>query len=245
MPTASMGYDRPRGVRPPRDRDMELDEEPSSRKRKTGSQETGGTMRILLSVFLILLAASAAAGVAVFTGAISIAQQSAPVPSPRPATASAPAASGNQAAPQQQARVTKQETYGDWIYRCVDTGNKAVRCSISQQLSHAQTKSTVFSWRISQDGKGGLVGEWLTPRRGVVLYRNIVLDAGAPKPISIPFETCGDQMCRAMATLAPDFIESLGKAEKATATFVLTNGQPVNVSLSVKGLSDGLAALKK
>jgi invasion protein IalB len=50
--------------------------------------------------------------------------------------------------------------------------------------------------------------------------------------------------CQAVANLAPDFQESLSRAEKASATIMLQNGKSVNLPLSVKGLADGLAALK-
>jgi invasion protein IalB len=204
-------------------------------------------MRILVGVFLVLLALTTGAAVALFTGAISIAQQP-PVPTPNPAApaqAAAPAAGG----PQQQQRprptVTKRETYGDWAYVCLeDPQSKAERCSISQRLADEKSKQNVFSWRIVQDGKGGMVGVWETPPQ-VLLNRGITIDTGAPKPIAVPYERCGQRGCRAVAGLAPDYIETLSKAEKATATIVLRNGKAVNLPLSVKGLADGLAALKQ
>ena len=183
---------------------------------------------------------------ALFTGAISIAQQP-PVPTPNPgapAQAAAPATGGQQQQQRPQPTVTKQESYGDWAYVCLqDPESKAERCSISQQLADEKSKQNVFSWRIVQDGKGGMVGVWQTPPQ-VLLNRGITIDAGSPKPIAIPYERCGQRSCRAVAALAPDYIETLSKAEKAVATIVLRNGKAVNLPLSVKGLADGLAALK-
>jgi invasion protein IalB len=204
-------------------------------------------MRILIGVFLFLLAVTTAAGVALYTGAISIAQQQpVPTPNPTPAQAAAPAAGGQQ---QQQQRprptVTKQQAYGDWNYVCLQNPeSKAVRCSISQQLADEKSKQSVFSWRIVQDGRGGLVGVWQTPAQ-VLLNRGITIDAGAPKPIAVPYERCGQRSCRAVATLAADYIDTLSKAEKATATIVFQNGKAVNLPLSVKGLAEALAALKQ
>lgn len=202
-------------------------------------------MRILIGVFLFLLAVTTAAAVALFTGAISIAQQP-PVPTPNPGAPSqtaAPAAGQQQQRP--QPRVVKRETYGDWVYICLENPqDKAVRCSLAQQLADQQSKQNVFSWRIVQDGKGGMVGVWQTPPQ-VILNRGITIDAGTPKPIAVPYERCGQRSCRAIAALAPDYIETLTKAEKATVTIVLSNGRAVNLPLSVKGLADGLAALKQ
>ena len=204
-------------------------------------------MRMLISMFFALLVVSIAAGVALFSGAISIAQQDPPVPPANPGVASAPQAGGPVATtpPQDQPKVVKSETYGDWIYGCLEQPQtKEVRCSISQRLSDAKSKADVFLWRIMQDGKGGLVGVWETPS-GVLLTRGIVLEAGTPKPISIPYESCLGGGCRAVAGLAPDFVEALSKTGQATATVFKRNGEGVKLALSVKGLADGLTALKQ
>src|SRR3990167_8748949 len=114
-------------------------------------------MRALLSFFFALLVVSIAAGIALFTGAISIAQQDPPVPAPNPGVAAPPPAPAPVASapPQNQPKLVKKETYGDWIYGCLEhPETKETRCSISQRLSDAESKADVFLWRISQDGKG-------------------------------------------------------------------------------------------
>lgn len=205
-------------------------------------------MKILVGVFLFLLAVTTAAAVALFTGAISIAQQP-PVPKPNPAAqaATAPAAGPQQGQQSQrpQPSVTKRETYGDWVYACLqDPQSKAERCSIAQQLADEKSKQSIFSWRIVQDGKGGLVGVWQTPPQ-VLLNRGITIDAGTDKPIAVPYERCGQRTCRAVATLAADYIATLTTAQKAVVTIVLRNGKAVNLPMSVKGLAEGLAALQQ
>jgi len=157
-----------------------------------------------------------------------------PVPAPQaPAPANAPP----------PPKVINQKTYGDWVYSCLAFANGKTVCSISQTLSDAATKKPVFLWRIGQDGKGGLIGIWQSPT-GVLVGRGIVLDAGTPKPIAIPFEFCGQGGCEATGNLAADFLASLSKAQKASATIFQRDGKGVTFPLSVKGLADGLAALK-
>ena len=150
------------------------------------------------------------------------------------------------ARPQPRVEVTDRRTFGDWLYTCAKlTTGTDVRCAISQQLADEKSKSPIFLWRIAQDGKGGLVSEWQTPS-GLLVSRGIVMEAGTEKPITIPFEACLPEGCRAVATLAPDMIEKLLKADKATATiFPVNNSNGVKLTLSVKGLSDAMAALKK
>jgi len=238
----------------------------SGARRPEQKRKSNGSTKLLLGIFALLLAITAVAAVAFFSGALqTIAQQDPPVPRTNPSssgpsssgqpTAQAPQGGPQQgqaagAAPQQAANrpqpvETKRQAYGDWIYRCLQNPeNQEVRCSILQELSNSQTKQLVFLWEIAQDGKGGLAGFWRTPN-GVLLTRGITLDAGTPKPITIPFQTCGNTLCQAVAGLAPDFIETLTKAEKATATIYTPNNQGVAVNLSVNGLKDALAELQK
>lgn len=136
------------------------------------------------------------------------------------------------------------EPMGDWILNCSTSPQTSVkRCSMMQQLSDQKSKSVVFAWLIGDDGKGNLVGVWQTPT-GVLINRGVVLDVGTDKPIAVPFTACITGHCEAVATLAPDFVETLIKAEKATATIFAVSGQGLTFNLSVKGLSDGIAALK-
>ena len=158
-----------------------------------------------------------------------------------------PAAPAQAAAPAQpRLEVTKQATYGDWVYTCFKLPDGSdVRCAVSQQLSDSKTKAPLFLWRIVEDGKGGLVGEWQT-RSGILVNRGIVFDAGTEKPIAIPFEACLPDGCRAVANLAPDVVLSFAKATKATATvFPVGANGGVQLVLSVNGLGDALAALKQ
>jgi invasion protein IalB len=201
-----------------------------------------------------LLAIAVVAGIVVLTGVGSSSPQ-APAPAVAAATppqAAAPSAgsaapagaTAQQPAPPQPV-VTKRETYEDWIYACIQSpGSPDIRCSISQRLSDEKSKGTIFHWRIAQDGEGGLVGIWQTPPQ-VLLSRGITIEAGTPQPITVPYEKCAPNACRAVAALAPDFIETLTKAQAATATIVLQDGRPVKLALSIKGLATGLAALKQ
>jgi invasion protein IalB len=195
-----------------------------------------------LAAGLGALAQTGPSGVAIVQPAA--AASTVPTPAPRPtpdakATPTSPAPN----APANAPKVTNKKTYGDWIYTCLNFPNAQVRCSIEQTLSSSETKKPVFQWRIAQDGKGGLVGIWQTPT-GVLVNRGMVLDVGTPKPIVIPFEYCAPGGCEAIGNLAADFLATLAKTEKASATLYGRDGKPNNYLFSVKGLSAGLAALK-
>jgi invasion protein IalB len=150
-----------------------------------------------------------------------------------------------QAAPIAAGAPPEQVPIGDWLLNCAtnpQTSKK--RCSIVQQILNNQSSSVVFAWVIGNDDQGNLVAVWQTPT-GVLINRGVAIDVGTEKPIAVPYTACITGHCEAVATLAPDFVETLIKAEKATATIVAVSGQGLTFDLSVKGLSDGIAALKK
>lgn len=137
------------------------------------------------------------------------------------------------------------EPIGDWTFNCgANPQTSKKQCTIMQSLTDEKSNSVVFAWIIGDDGKGNLVGLWQTPT-GVLINRGIVIDLGTEKPIAVPYTACITGHCEAVANLAPDFVETLTKAEKATATVFVVSGQGLTFNLSVKGLSDGIAALKR
>ncbi len=207
---------------------------PGAAKRRAGRLPFGMTaVHLLVGVVAVLLAVCIGLVVMLITDGFG---------SRTPVVASARQEPGQPAQP--KIEVTKTATYGDWIYTCVKVPNvPEARCGISQQLSDAKSKAPLFLWRIVQDGKGGYVGEWQT-RSGIMVDRGIVMEAGTDKPVTVPFEACLPEGCRAVAKLTPDAIAAIGKAQSASATVFPVGSQPVKLTLSVKGLSDALAALQ-
>lgn len=227
-----------------------------------GSRAWGLLTGALLVVLGFLIAVGVGVGtglvsqgqlVALFTGGNAASAPPATVTAPPAATPAAVAdaaastaatpAAATPAAP--QPKVVRDEAFGDWRFVCLEATNGANQsCSISQQLRVAETGNAVFVWRIVQDGRGGLVGVWQVPET-VLLSAGLTLDAGTPKPITMPFDNCGGGSCRAIASLAPDFIEKLSAAQTLSASVVLSNRQNLKFPLSQKGLADALKALAK
>jgi len=214
----------------------------------------GRVARSLVGVIVLLVLIAGGAGFLFFTGAMSTAQPTTAVPTPIPrptptTTDSGAAASGGAAqtttqAPPPQPIVTKQVTYGDWVYTCLkaNASQPTPICNISQTLSDSKTNEPFFLWRIIATDKG-LVSEWQT-RTGIMVDQGIQLDTGGPKPITIPFQFCTPTGCQAQANLAPDFVDALTKAPKANATVFPIGAKGITLPLSVKGIADALNALK-
>jgi invasion protein IalB len=247
---------------PSRDRLIEPAEQPWPGRRR--SKQGGGIGAWALNIFagtllivlgFVIAVVGVLAGlisqgqlIAMFTGAdpasappLSAPEVSAPaVEAESPATAATPVLPATQ-----QARVLRDETFGDWRFVCVEAAEgAAANCSAIQQVLVAETGAAVFVWRIVQEARGGLVGIWQVPET-VLLAAGLTLDAGTPQPLVIPFESCGGGSCQVVANLAPDFIETLSGAETLSASVVLTNRQSLTIPLSPDGLADALAALSE
>lgn len=144
---------------------------------------------------------------------------------------------------QARPEVTAEQAYGDWVYRCLkEPGGDGQTCSISQRIAREADKRTIFSWRIMQDGKGGLVSVWQVPS-GVLLSRGLELDTGLDKPIVVPFQSCGNSRCQAVAGLAPEFVETLSGLKTVSAKVYLQDGKAVDMPLSADGLAAALGAI--
>ncbi len=211
--------------------------------RRRAEQRGPGLVTLLWTVIGLLVLVSAGLVAAIVLGIFT--PKSATIAAAPQAPAAARPAQQPAAPAAPKIEVTKQQAYGDWIYACVKVPNTTeTRCQISQQLSDTQTKQPVFAWRITQDGQGGLVGEWET-RSGVMVDRGIVMEMGTDKPVTIPFRACVPQACSAVAKLTPEVIAAISKATNASATlFPVGSSKPVKLALSVKGLSEALAVLQ-
>lgn len=197
---------------------------------ETDELETGKRRRRMRWIIVILVVAAAA-----LAGTLAIAQQSA-----KPGDKLAAAAKPADAEP-----VSERKVIDDWVYGCINQEKPAPKqCFIRQQLVDDKTKAPIFTWTLGQGPKGDIVAVWQTPT-GVMVGAGVMFDIGGEKPIPVPYHACTPGQCQAVANLEAAFVETLGKAEKARATIVAANGKGLTFDFSVKGLSDGLAALKK
>jgi|GEM_PF-6103891 len=230
-------------------------------------------MRFLLSFVLVMTLLGAGAGAAVVTGIFTVeptvmaqivgddaasedgatmprlqlaqAQTGAPpVPlSPPPAQPGAAAQTGAPAQPQAPVETARQEI-GDWIYSCATIGDGSQRCAISQQLSDSQSNATVLLWRMVRAPDSSIVANWQTPT-GILVERGMLLAAGTPQPVRVPYRSCSARSCEAVATLADDFLQTLAATTEIAITIVAEDGNAVTIPMSVDGLAQALTTLRQ
>jgi len=160
-----------------------------------------------------------------------------------PAVASPETAAGKEA-PQTPVTVLRGQPIGDWVFNCeLNPQTSKKQCTIQQQLTDEKSKSVVFAWLIGNDGSGRLVAIWQTPT-GILLSRGVELIVNTDKPVAVPYTSCLERHCEAIANLAPDFVEKLSNADSATATVYTVAGQTLTFKLSVNGLAKAIDAVK-
>lgn len=211
---------------------------------------SGVVLPIVLGGLLLIVFAGMAWGILSGTLSLSgigpttaaVAQASVPTPAESAAGNAAAAAPSADAAPEQA--TTRDQAFEDWRMTCVAREGGGELCTLMQRLTDSGSGNPVFAWRITQNGEGGLVGVWQTPE-GVLLTGGVYLEAGTPQPMRIPYQRCGGGTCVAVATMAPDLVQTVSGAEKITVGYVLTDGRQINFPVSPKGLAAGLAELMK
>jgi invasion protein IalB len=158
-----------------------------------------------------------------------------PIPGVQPAEVAPPA-------PQRQ--VVDRQLFGDWVYLCTaDAARQDRACTLLQELSRTGTNEKLLSWRISVGPDGNLLSSWEVPT-GLRLRAGFQLDYGGEKPIAIPYDMCTRGSCIAVAEFGDEFQQRLVTAPKVTGTIVNTANKGLAFTLSAKGLTEAVAALR-
>lgn len=161
----------------------------------------------------------------------------------RPAVASEEASVENAAGPP-VVEVLRGQPIGDWLFSCgTNPQTSRKQCTIAQQLTDKRSQDVVFAWLIGDDGDGNLFAVWRTPT-GILVNRGLVVDLGTEHMIAVPFTSCIMGQCEAVANLAPDFVDTLASATKASATVFTVAGEGLTFSVSVDGLAEAIDAVK-
>ena len=195
-------------------------------------------------IFIVLITASGVAVVSFSTAEQGSWSLSFPMPWAVTSASASQEADAVEVTPPPAVTVLGGRPIGDWVFSCgLNPQTSRKQCTIAQQLTDQKSRSVIFAWLIGNDGEGNLVAVWQTPT-GVLVNRGVVIDVGTAKTIAVPYTSCITGHCEAIANLAPDFIESLTRATKATATVFTVAGQGLTFNLSVNGLAQAIDAVK-
>lgn len=160
--------------------------------------------------------------------------------------AGAPAALAQQAPAAAKAPVRTETTvFDNWVVTCrasIEKGAKKT-CVATMKVTESKSKKAVLIWQIGQDKLGAPTYLLRTPL-GVRLKDGVQITIGKGKPRKLDYASCGRTGCEAIGPFEDAFGKELMTAKEVVASFVLSNGQTVNVTLPITGVDKALPALK-
>ena len=132
------------------------------------------------------------------------------------------------------ANETRIATYQDWNVICPPASTEGAECSLSSQ------RSGVLSLVIG----GKLPGLQVWVPHGVLLDPGLGFSVGDSALKVLPYETCMPQGCLVLVGLDSETLKTMQTAQAGQVVLVPGNGTPVTLPFSLKGFSDGYAALE-
>lgn len=148
------------------------------------------------------------------------------------------------AAPKAPVR-TETTTFDNWVVTCRASLEKGAKksCVASLKVTESKSKKTVLLWQIGQDKAGAPTYLVRTPL-GARLKDGVQITIAKGKPRKVDYASCHAGGCEAIGPFDEAFGKELLAAKEVVASFVLANGQTVNVTLPMAGIAQALPALK-
>ena len=136
------------------------------------------------------------------------------------------------------------ETHGDWTLSCT-APEGVVRCTISQVQVQGENKQRVLAMELTRPpGDTGAAGTLVLPF-GLRLSEGITLGLDQEAPFeSLQFSTCLPAGCLVPVSFDPNLLSAIGGSTSLAIKAVANDsGEPVTLSVSMRGLSSALARL--
>lgn len=126
----------------------------------------------------------------------------------------------------------------DWRLTCPPKTVTSTGCSLQQSIVERGTNVTIADLTVAR----GVAADTLTivVPLGVLVGPGIAFSAGSPATIAVPFTTCAQSGCIAIATLTSSQLNQMENAAGGQITVVGRDGRPVNLSYSLKGFADAM-----
>lgn len=139
----------------------------------------------------------------------------------------------------------KAQRFGSWVAKCeAPQEGQQGGCFILQELVLREGGQRVLQMAIGFVPGDEFPIAALSLPLGMSLPAGVVMEVPGARAMHFPVERCEPGGCRAGARLEPDFLRALGTAESMTVRFNDAKREPIQVAVSLKGFSAGLAALK-
>ena len=137
------------------------------------------------------------------------------------------------------------DRFGDWIFECSAIAEAKTACALTQTIVSQKDNRRIVKFSFPHNEKKNInVITALLPL-GINLSAGISGSIDQGKPFQYQLKTCIQQGCIVTYDVDSAFLKSLQGAKKINISFIGINAtQPVALSGSLNGLSDGLKTLK-
>ena len=133
-------------------------------------------------------------------------------------------------------------SFQDWRLVCPAVQSSDAGCSLATDVVRDQGGSLV-SLSLEDPAAGSKLS--ITVPHGVLLDPGLGFSVGNDPLRVRPYETCTQVGCFALVTVDADTLQSLMDNENGQVVVVPGNGSPVTIPFSLKGFSEGHAALEQ
>ena len=147
------------------------------------------------------------------------------------------------------ASVKEGQKFIDWGVTCTENGNKKQICFLTQSLT-ATEKEKTKNLAIFQIGYFG-VGKERKLQMMQIIPADVTIAAGtsiiSDKQLLSPgkYVSCNKEYCQAFAVISEKELATILSNENNVIALINSSRQQVNIPVSIKGLAEGLKALKE
>lgn len=161
------------------------------------------------------------------------------------ATAAMAGAGGSLAEkPAADAKVTTTTTtYQGWSVQCTDSGQKDGKsCAASFRVIDQKSKGNLLVWLMGKNAKGEKLAEFLT-LTDVLIKPGVGLSLDDAEPVRAEYVSCGGNGCKASLALDKALVAKFKSAKKARLDMTRLDGQVIQFTMDVTGISPAMAEI--
>lgn len=133
--------------------------------------------------------------------------------------------------------------YGDWRLNCPAPEETDRVCELVQSVTDKRTGETIFRLAVRRNKDGSEEMAIIAPF-GILLQPGVGIALGEIEPRKVDIEVCDETGCLAVFPVDDKFFSAIRTRDLGTVVMTDMTGKPVSLPISLKGLDEGLSALR-
>ncbi len=149
--------------------------------------------------------------------------------------------------PAQGAQLTVGDKFGVWSFSCTALGVDKTRCGLVQVVKSPSTEKNIIKVVFGYLGKNGEPALIIHTPMNIFLDTGVLIKVDQGKQLKMNMQRCRPEGCIAAMHVKPEFFKELSSGATLKVGFILWNEKkiPVIVPVTLSGLADGMARIKK